>query len=367
MLENWLRPLNTEKFNDLEILNHQFGNRIVKYDQTMPDLSKVKVAIIGLGEEDADAVRKSLYQMSFPFGRLKVADLGNARKMDLTFLIQLIKELIDGKITPILIGRNANLALAQYRAHQACQSSINHVHIDERIPFHPKDGDSGDYFLNPIFKNTRSKLFNFSALCGQSHFLDSPTLMEMERRNFECFRLGKVRSNLEETEPIVRDADLISFNLSTLRQSDAPAVEKPSPSGLLLEEACKITRYAGMGDKLTSIGFYGFDKERDRDSQTAQAIAQLMWYFLDGFYNRKNDFPNSMSGLVEYIVDFKAHDYQITFWKSNKSGRWWLQVPVKTKRKHHRHRLIPCSYEDYLKACKEELPERLWNAIKRFE
>jgi formiminoglutamase len=42
-------------------------------------------------------------------------------------------------------------------------------------------------------------------------------------------------------------------------------------------------------------------------------------------------------------------------------------VPTKTKRKLQRHRLIPCSYEDYLKACKEELPERLWKALKRFE
>jgi len=70
--------------------------------------------------------------------------------------------------------------------------------------------------------------------------------------------------------------------------------------------------------------------------------------------------------LTEYIVDFKSYSYQITFWNSIKSNRWWMQIPSKTDRKLRRHRLIPCSYEDYLKACEEELPERLLKAHRRF-
>jgi formiminoglutamase len=87
---------------------------------------------------------------------------------------------------------------------------------------------------------------------------------------------------------------------------------------------------------------------------------------LDGYFNRKNDFPASTDGLVEYIVDFREYDWTLTFWKSNKSGRWWLQVPVETNENHVRHRLIPCSLSDYQMACREELPERLFNAFKRF-
>jgi formiminoglutamase len=92
----------------------------------------------------------------------------------------------------------------------------------------------------------------------------------------------------------------------------------------------------------------------------------MIWYFLDGFSNRKNDFPVSTKSLVEYVVESKMNDLQIRFWKSSKSGRWWLQVPAKTKRKHNRHRLIPCSYSDYLAACQEDIPDRLVSAIKRF-
>ncbi|MEL6638217.1 MAG: arginase, partial [Bacteroidota bacterium] len=128
----------------------------------------------------------------------------------------------------------------------------------------------------------------------------------------------------------------------------------------------KISRYAGLSDKVTSAGFYGFRSQWDQRDQTAQVVAQLIWYFVDGVYHRKNDYPSSTDSLVEYIVDFRDQEYQITFWKSNKSGRWWMQVPVKTKRKHERHTLIPCSYQDYQLASQEELPQRLLDAYKRF-
>jgi formiminoglutamase len=182
-------------------------------------------------------------------------------------------------------------------------------------------------------------------------------------------RLGKVKTAFSEIEPLLRDADMISFNLRALKSCDAPAVRNSSPSGFFSEEACQICRYAGLSDKLSSIGFYGYDSEFeiDRDKQTPKTLAQMIWYFIDGYYNRRNDFPVSMDGLMEYIVDFKGHDYQLTFWKSNKTGRWWIQVPVKTKKKLQRHQLIPCSYNDYLLASNEEIPERLINAFKRFD
>ncbi|MCB0575661.1 MAG: hypothetical protein KDC61_13970, partial [Saprospiraceae bacterium] len=76
--------------------------------------------------------------------------------------------------------------------------------------------------------------------------------------------------------------------------------------------------------------------------------------------------PVSKAGLTEYIVEYRRLNYQLTFWKSAKSGRWWMQVPVATRKKLERHRLVPCSYQDYQLACREELPERLMQALQRF-
>jgi formiminoglutamase len=75
----------------------------------------------------------------------------------------------------------------------------------------------------------------------------------------------------------------------------------------------------------------------------------------------------STDGLTEYVVQFRQTNYQLTFWKSARSGRWWMQIPVESgKRKYQRHRLIPCSFQDYQAACREELPDRLMQAFNRF-
>lgn len=365
MLENWLKPLPEGAVADWTSSKYQLGKKIKSFEDELPDLAKIKIAIVGIGTEEANAIRKALYPLSFSFGRLKIADLGNTRKEAPSFVIPLLKELLESKIFPIIIGNHSNLVISQFQAHQASQKGISWINIDEKIAFHPRM-DSLENYLNPILKGEASSLFNFSTIACQSHYLHDATLKDLEDKYYESHRLGKVRADLEAMEPIIRDADMVNFNLSTLRQSEAPGVSNPSPSGLFLEEACQLSRYAGMSDKLTSMGFYGFQKQLDRDNQTAQATAQLIWYFLDGFYHRKNDFPASMNSLVEYVVNFKKHDYQLTFWKSNKSGRWWLQVQVKTKREHRRHRLIPCSYQDYLQACNGEMPERLMRLYEKF-
>ena len=203
-------------------------------------------------------------------------------------------------------------------------------------------------------------------LACQSHYVPLAIQKYFSNRFLDLLYLGNLRSKIDEVEPLLRDADLMAFNITAIRQSDAPAQKAASPNGLFGEEACQISRYAGMSDKLSSIGFYGFEKEKDRANQSSQLVAQMVWYFLDGFYNRKHDFPKSTDNLVEYIVDQKDLDHQIIFWKSTKSGRWWMQVPTKSRKKFERHLLIPCSHQDYVTASQGELPERLINAYQRF-
>lgn len=365
MLENWLKPL-PKVAKEGTYKNYQLGSRIERYEGDFPDLKATKIALIGIGEKNAQAVRDCLYNLSFPFSGLHITDLGNLRKEEVSFIIPVIKELVESKICPILIGSNNTHIVAQYQAYQTIQSLTNLIAIDEQISYDPDKKDKLHYYLNPIIHNRKSQLFHLGVIGYQGHFANPETVKVFERRNFEHVRLGKVRRDINEIEPIIRDADLIAFNINVLKQAEAPAQLQPTPSGLLTEEACQLARYAGMSDKLTSIGFYGYLQALDQNQQSAQVLAQLIWYFLDGFYHRKQDYPVSTHGLIEYIVNFKKHDYQLTFWKSNKSSRWWMQVPVKTKKKHQRHRLIPCSYRDYQFACKEDLPQRLWNAFKRF-
>lgn len=363
MFQNWLHPLE-DTTEELE--EYQFGRHIQRYTGQLPDLQETRVAIIGIGADDAAAIRRELYRMSFPFRGLEIADLGDVRNTEISFIIPLIRELLDSQIFPLILGNDARQALAQYKAFQSLQQLISLAIVDERIPYSRETKDKEKYFLQEVLDSKHSRLFHLSFIGCQAHFVPPGTFEYLDKRHFEYVRLGKAKAELAELEPLIRDCDLLSVNLSALKQAEAPGQENATPSGFTSEEACQATRYAGMSDKLKALGLYGFRKALDQNRQTANAVAQMAWYFLDGFYNRKGDFPVSTDGLAEYIVDFKQQDYQLTFWRSDKSGRWWMQVPVKTRSRYQRHRLIPCSYNDYLLACKDELPDRLLNALRRF-
>lgn len=365
MLDNWLSPSTLDENKRIQQLSkEQFGRNIAIYLNDLPDLTKVDIAIIGISQIDADKVRNILYTLDYPFNAIRIADLGNIRNEDPSFVIPLIRELLHSNIFPILIGRNISSAYAQFQAYYSLKRSTNLVCIDEKIRYsYSKDKEQ---YLNHILHSENSNLFNLGVIGFQSHFTPDVLLKLMDKNHFDHIRLGKLKGAPKEAEPLIRDADMLCFNLAALKQSEAPGVEAPSPSGLFSEEACLLSRYAGISDKLTSIGFYGFKNEKDPFDQTAQVVAQLIWYFLDGYYHRMNDFPASMNGLVEYILEVKHLEQPITFWKSTKSGRWWMQIPVKTSEKDQRHQLIPCSYNDYQMTSQGELPDRLLNAYKKF-
>ena len=59
------------------------------------------------------------------------------------------------------------------------------------------------------------------------------------------------------------------------------------------------------------------------------------------------------------------NDDPINFYKSNKSGRWWLEINLIQHNKYKRHALIPCTYKDYKKAANQEIPEKWFKAMKK--
>lgn len=366
MFDNWLQPIQAAHFNGLSWSEEDLGNHIQYFHPEHQDISKIQVALVGLDPAAANAVRQNLYALSYPFENLQLMDFGNARRQQVSFLVPVIRELMDSRIVPILIGSTADMVQAQYRAFKSIKASISQVIVDEVVPFTAKGPATKRHYFHDLIHQKRSRLFHLGLIGCQSHFIDNATYDWIHQQQYDIMRLGKAKAELAELEPIIRDADLLSFHLGALKSAEAPAQQQASPSGFFTEDACQICRYAGMSDKLRAFGIYGFDPEKDKRQQTAQVMAQMIWYFIEGFYSRKNDFPVSTEGLVEYIVDFKDHDYQLTFWKSNRSGRWWMQVPVKTTKKLQRHRLIPCSYNDYKKASQDELPERLLRALQRF-
>ncbi|CAN5252336.1 formimidoylglutamase [soil metagenome] len=387
MLLEVMKPLAPEIIEHFRAFpTNRWAHKVFFSEQLGADLEVFDLAIIGI-EEDRNSVnnqgcanginriREQLYNLVVQNDNLSVVDLGNLKAgetvTDTYFgLAAIVSELLANQVVPIIIGGSHDLTLAQYHGYQNLDRKVNLVVVDEKIDLLDLEGEVTDEnFLGRIFSDQPNILFGFSQLGYQSYFTDPKTVNTLEKLNFDCYRLGDVRKNMEDVEPIVRDADILSFDLTSIKMSDAPGVGLPSPHGFYGEEACQIMRYAGLSDRLTSLGIYGYNPAFDNHTQTAQLSAQMIWYFVEGFYNRKKDIPEYKSqDYLKYIVDFNEGEYELVFWKSKKSERWWLQIPKfdgKEVEQDNVNNLMSCSYNDYKQACKDELPERWLKAFKR--
>ena len=264
-------------------------------------------------------------------------------------------------IVTILVGDAHDLTLGQYYAYRLLNIKPSVTIIDRQIDFSKKTQEGQYNFLNQIIGSKKDVLQSFSLIGYQGCFADPDLIKKLDSPKYSFYRLGKFKNNIQEAEPVIREAHMLSFDMGAVRLSDAPAGILGSPNGFYAEDACQLAKYAGMNDKLTSLGLYGFDMRKEKYDQTAQLIAQMIWYFTDGFYNRKNDIPKKNSqNFYTYKLDMKDKMGTIVFWKSKLSGRWWAEFPVSNKKGKSTvlQDLYPCSYEDYKSACDGETPQR---------
>ena len=384
----YFEPIDSSKLEHSDdYLPTSLGEVIKNYsgESGFPALDDIDIAIFGVEEERKslsnegcalapDYVRDKLYQLYQGSNKVKIADLGNIKKgdkiEDTYFAVgSVVSQLIKESIIPVIIGGSQDLTYANYCAYENLKQTINMVVVDScfDIGVAGQELDSKS-FLSKIILHQPNFLFNYSNIGYQTYFVDENALELMKKLFFDVYRLGYVRENLEEVEPIVRNADMLSFDISALRQSDAPGNKNSSPNGFYGEEACRITRYAGLSDKLTSIGFYETNPLCDKNNQTTHLVAQMIWYFIDGYYNRKNDYPiGNTAEYTKFRVSIQEDKHEIIFHKSNKSDKWWMNVPYpdNKKIKYERHCMVPCSYNDYQMACKDDVPDRWWKAYRK--
>lgn len=388
-MEEFLQPVNVEQIAGVMDQLHEssIARKISIYTHKgdLPDLHKAQIAIIGVSDDRnsvgnkgcglaPDVVREQLYKL-FAWDRaVNIVDLGNiapGNSVNDTYvaLKTVLGELLYKEIVPIIIGGGQDLTYANYLAYEKIEQTINLVSVDNRFDLGTADMEmSSQCYLGKIVLHQPNHLFNYSNLGYQSYYVDEKSTDLISKLFFDAYRLGHVRSHIEETEPVVRNADVLSFDVSAIRQSDAPGSAHTGPHGFYGEEACQIARYAGMSDKLTSFGIYEYNPKFDQRAQTAQLISHMIWYFVDGFCNRKHDFPLKDDGsYLKYHVAVQEHEKEVVFYKSQKSDRWWMTVPypLNKKLKYERHHLVPCTFSDYETACGGNLPERWWQTYQK--
>lgn len=390
-LADFFSPIDLSKFTPKNgFYASQYGSKVEVFTDAFPDLEEGQydIALIGVQEDrnavnnqgcslGPDYIRERFYQLNEGSYNTRVVDLGNIKAgnqiSDTYVALKLVvTELVKKNILPVILGGGQDLTYAQYIAYEELEQKVDLLVIDSKFDLEAGGEDeatetNSQAYLNKIFLHTPNFLFNYSNIGYQTYFVNQESLRFMEKLYFDVNRLGDVYGRINMTEPIIRNASMISFDISAIRSSDAGANANASPNGFYGEEACQMCRYAGMNDKLSSIGFYEFNPAFDQNGQTAILMAQMLWYFVDGFYNRKKDFPlQPKSQYLIYRAPLKDNMHELIFVKSKKTDRWWMQVPYPSgKTKNERYHLVPCRYEDYQTAVDGEMPDLWWRTYQK--
>lgn len=383
MLQNFVIPVDASNFIDLKKLSiNQWGHQIVPYDKNSEtEWQSFQIAIVGVNFDEenetennsskaADLIRAEFYKLYNWERQLNVIDIGNIKlgsdkRSTYDNLASTLELLLEQNVFPIILGGTHDLTYGQFMAYEKQAIPINMVLVDETIDLqHPEGGADSRSFLYKILAHQPNYITNFFHLCHQNYLVDPEMVATLEKFHFSCYRLGEFKENIKRLEPLVRNADMVSFDMASIRYSDAPGQREASPHGLTGEEACALTRYVGFGDKVSSLGIYEYFPENDNNGQTAKLAAQLIWHFIDGFSARRYDYPQLFTeDFLKYKVPFEEMQ-EIEFVKSKNDEKWWMKVPVMNGAEVERVELVPCAYEDYLKSVHyKEIPER-W--IKHF-
>lgn len=348
------------------------GNSIKQLNDESLDISKTDLAIIGVTDPRgssvnlgvagaADKFRRKFYQLKKSNSTYKVADLGNLQNGDeyqdtMDRLREVCEHLMAAKVTPIIIGGTHDLAMSQYLAYESKKDLISVLNVDAKLDVEVQ-GDANETFLSRLITYKPNFMFSYNHLAHQSYLVESAALTALDKLYFEALRLGELREKFQNAEPIVRMANMLTFDITAIRNSDATGNVNAQPFGLSGEEACQIMWYAGMNEKMSSISISEYNPDLDdQHFSTAGVIATMVWYFIEGFYNRKDTGQFNSDQYTKYTVSFEGTDDTMTFYKSKLSEKWWMLVNYGDKMLDRAY--IPCSYEDYTTATHGDFPER---------
>lgn len=392
-LSVFFSPLSVESFTPPHgFLRSQLGNVIEAYTSSFPEWeeeNKPGLAIIGVEEDRAaiqntgtatapDAVREYLYKLYQGDYKMHIVDLGNIKAGNTitdtyAALKAVVEELVRAGILPIIIGGGQDLTYAQYLGYEHLEQRVEVAIVDSSFDLDQEEAEkvalTSKSYINHIILHQPDYLFNLNNIAYQTYLVSKESINMYDKLFFNATRVGLIAGKMDQAEPLIRAADMVSFDIGAIRASEAPGNANAVPNGLFGDEACQIARYAGMSDKCTSIGFYEFNPKFDPMDQTAMLVSQMIWCFIDGFYNRKQDAPlYPKSSYIIYRTTLENEDHELVFIKSKKSDRWWMQVPYFGSRSvNERYYLVPCRYEDYQLAISGELPDLWWKTHQKLQ
>ncbi|MBC9812647.1 formimidoylglutamase [Crocinitomicaceae bacterium CZZ-1] len=348
-----------------------------------PELKKGGIAVFYVPEfrksnysnPASEKFREQLYELHSSGGWEKqLYDLGDVLPgesvNDTYFAVgKIVAELVKNQIIPVLIGGSQDMTMALYKGYEKLEQFVNLCSIDSKLDIgNPDEEIHAEGYISQLLVQRPCYLFNHANIGLQIPFAKKDELELFEKLYFDYCRLGEFNADFKRAEPHLRNSDILSIDLTSLRYSELVDSQYTNPNGFYAEQMCQMARYAGVSDKLTSIGIFNYLPEKSTAVNISNLVAQIIWYFIDGVNARVGDFPiGTRKEYMKFIVHLDDFTEQLTFYKSDKSARWWMEVPYPAEegRKYERHYLVPCNQEDYERAMKNEIPDLWWKTYQK--
>ena len=380
---SFLSPVDNSLLSYRQTLaNQSFGGAIEIHteEEGIPQIEKARVALIGINEYQKDKnnaseqttkliqLRKQLYRLFVGNWNIKIIDLGDINQgetvRDTHFAVRTLSySLMKQKVIPLFFGGDQDISYPIYRSFDELGSMVNMVSVDNKFDF----GDSqqlisSSSYMSKIVMEEPNNLNHFANLGYQTFFSAQEEIDLMEKLFFEYHRLGVLFQNIKIAEPVMRNADFVSFDMGSLKAADVGMEHTLSPTGIDSVMFCTLARYAGISDRVAALGFFNFQNTL----LYAQILAQGIWYFIEGVNYRLGEYPKeSLEKYIKYTVLVQTDE--LVFYKSPKSKRWWIKLPniQPNNNKSAQTTLLPCEPEDYQKACQGQIPERWLKVCKK--
>lgn len=361
-----------------------FGKQIECYRENgFPELEAGGIALFYVPEFRnsnyssvcSEKFRNSLFQLSSGITwKSKVYDLGTilpGESIEDTYfaVAQVVSALVKKQIIPIVIGGSQDLTVAVYQGYEQLEQLVNLCTIDSKLDMGtPDEKVKSDGYISHLLMKRPCYLFNHANIGLQAPLTDGAEFDLYEKLYFDYARLGEFNADFKKAEPLLRNSDILSVDFTSIRYSELADDQYSQPNGFYADQICQIAKYAGMSDKLTTFGVFNYLPEKTNATNASALLAQIIWYFIDGVENRIGDFPiGSKKDYYRFSVHLDDFKDELVFFKSNKSERWWLEVPYPPEkgRGFDRHHLVPCNQKDYENAMKNEMPNLWWKTYQK--
>jgi len=353
------------------------GNKLKIHSENsgVPSFKSARIAIVGVQEtrsigqphqrkQNLTGIRKAFYSLYVGNWNNNIIDLGDIpigdkEKDSQKALHDIAKEMYQRNILLIAFGGSQENTLGLCSVFNELEVYYNLTSIDYKFDF-GGDGSliSPESYMSKLIANRPNYMTNFCNLGYQSYMVAQDEIDLMERLYFESIRLGTLTSDLKVVEPLMRDSDIVSMDMTAVKSNELQG-GLTQVNGFTAQQFCALGRYVGISDRVRFVGLFNIPESSASSNLTAQAV----WYLIEGMHYRVNEYPfSTKQNSVRYVVS--CDDQELIFYQSSLSKRWWLEV----QSEHDSNLetvLISCSEEDFYTAEKGTVPERWWKAIRR--